>query len=103
MYLEKSRDEDLVILPMYEGAFWWDEKRKGRTPDFLVAGEYPDGEGKGMFFVEVKSSRKTLENSKREIRRMQETVSLIFDISDYDIPLYVFFKENGEWNFEKLW
>jgi hypothetical protein len=95
-YLNHSK-ENWDIIPLYEGASWMKGKKLGNTPDFLVAGEYPKGNKKGIFFVEVKSSRETMENDRRKIERMQQRISRISEVSGHNIPLFVFFKENGKW------
>jgi len=98
-YLNHSRKQDLIIIPLYEGASWIEGKGFGNTPDFIVAGEYPEINKKGIFFVEVKSSRKSMENDRRKIKRMQRRISRISEVSGYKIPLFVFFKENAKWRF----
>jgi hypothetical protein len=102
-YLNFRRWKDWIILPLFEGAFWLNEQTVGNTPDLIVAGKYPDRNRKGMFFVEIKSSGQTVENSRWKIGRMQEAIDEICLASDYDVPLFVYYKEEGKWRFQRFW
>ena len=105
-YLKNCERENWTVLPLYEGAFWWDKQTRGKTPDFIVAGEYPDVQGRfGIFFVEIKSNRRVLDNAIKNgsIARMQKTImSFVICSEDDEIPLYIYLKDDSKWIFERF-